>query len=671
MLKIGESLRGRILVYMLFAALVPLVILGYLAATLGESAVADTAGKKFVDFAQQSLDEINVSLTQEMAKLQLMARTPLITSAAQGARSHLDILGLVGLSDQDKERRMEETRSLDVSPRVTAFLKEYIQDFGGFSDILITEQDGHNVVVTEFPARFIQKNTRWWKDTMVKGTYISDPIQHEIKDLYGLQMAVVVRHNITNEPIGVMMGFKEFTEVTSLVEKIARAIPGGEVQLLDRQGNPLVCAFNRGSEIEFLTGNEAAAHKLDVSKLTEGAWGWSKNSQGEESIVAHIVGAQAAEEDALNQLGWSMTVAQPKRIALGATALLRRTILAIALVAAVVTALIGYYLASSISRPVAQVAERVQAVAAGDLAHNELQTKSKDEVGTLTQAFNEMTRDLRQLLMQVQQAASQVAFASEQISASSEEIAAGNQNQAHEVQKTVDLVNEIAAALQQMASGARNAAQESDKASRSAEEGGEAVVKAAEAMNNIKITVTELGQSSRQIGEIVAMIEEIAEQTNLLALNAAIEAARAGDEGRGFAVVAEEVRKLAERSGQATKEISDLVSGIQGNTVGAVKAVEEGAEIANKAGEALRTIIEVVQNTSRLVEDIAQAANRQAANTADAVRAVETVSSITEETASGAEETAASAEELAGMAQTLRDTIGRFRLDGKNDTIAG
>ncbi|MGI6035769.1 MAG: methyl-accepting chemotaxis protein [Limnochordia bacterium] len=220
-----------------------------------------------------------------------------------------------------------------------------------------------------------------------------------------------------------------------------------------------------------------------------------------------------------------------------------------------------------------------------------------------------------------------------------------------------------------MASGARNAAQESDKASRSAEEGGEAVVKAAEAMNNIKITVTELGQSSRQIGEIVAMIEEIAEQTNLLALNAAIEAARAGDEGRGFAVVAEEVRKLAERSGQATKEISDLVSGIQGNTVGAVKAVEEGAEIANKAGEALRTIIEVVQNTSRLVEDIAQAANRQAANTADAVRAVETVSSITEETASGAEETAASAEELAGMAQTLRDTIGRFRLDGKNDTI--
>lgn len=237
------------------------------------------------------------------------------------------------------------------------------------------------------------------------------------------------------------------------------------------------------------------------------------------------------------------------------------------------------------------------------------------------------------------------------------------------MQKTVELVNEIAAALQQMASGARNAAEESDKASRFAQEGGEAVVQAAEAMNNIKTTVTELGQSSRQIGEIVAMIEEIAEQTNLLALNAAIEAARAGDEGRGFAVVAEEVRKLAERSGQATKEISNLVSGIQGNTVSAVKAVEEGVEIANKAGEALRTIIEVVENTSRLVEDIAQAATRQATNTSDAVRAVETVSSITEETASGAEETAASAEELAGMAQTLRDTIGRFRLDVKNDAI--
>jgi methyl-accepting chemotaxis protein len=654
---------------MLFAALVPLVVLGYIAATLGESAVADTAGQKFVDFAQQSLDEINGSLTQELAKLELMARTPLITSAAQGAGAHLDILGLSGLSEQDRERRMEETRSLDVSPRVTAFLQDYIRDFGGFSDIIITEHEGHNVVVTERPARFIQKNTRWWQEAMANGTYISDPVQHDMKDLAGLQLAVMVRHNITNEPVGIMMGFKDFTEVTELVEKIAWAIPGGEVQLLDRQGNPLVCAINRGSEVELLTGNEAKAHKLDISGLADGVWSWGKNFEGQESILAHVSGAQ--EEGALTRLGWSMTVAQPKNIALGATAKLRQTILAIALVAAVLTILIAYYLSSSISRPVAEVAERVQAVASGDLTHGELQVKSRDEVGALTEAFNAMTKDLRRLLNQVQQAASQVAFASEQISASSEEIAAGNQNQAHEVQKTVELVNEIAAALQQMASGARNAAEESDKASRSAEEGGEAVVKAAEAMNNIKTTVTELGQSSRQIGEIVAMIEEIAEQTNLLALNAAIEAARAGDEGRGFAVVAEEVRKLAERSGQATKEISNLVGGIQGNTVSAVKAVEEGVEIANKAGEALRTIIDVVQNTSQLVEDIAQAATRQAANTADAVRAVETVSSITEETASGAEETAASAEELAGMAQTLRDTIGRFRLDVKDDTIEG
>ena len=669
MLRFTKSLRGRILVYMLFAALVPLVVLGYIAATLGESAVADTAGQKFVDFAQQSLDEINGSLTQELAKLELMARTPLITSAAQGAGAHLDILGLSGLSEQDRERRMEETRSLDVSPRVTAFLQDYIRDFGGFSDIIITEHEGHNVVVTERPARFIQKNTRWWQEAMANGTYISDPVQHDMKDLAGLQLAVMVRHNITNEPVGIMMGFKDFSEVTELVEKIAWAIPGGEVQLLDRQGNPLVCAINRGSEVELLTGNEAKAHKLDISGLADGVWSWGKNFEGQESILAHVSGAQ--EEGALTRLGWSMTVAQPKNIALGATAKLRQTILAIALVAAVLTILIAYYLSSSISRPVAEVAERVQAVASGDLTHGELQVKSRDEVGALTEAFNAMTKDLRRLLNQVQQAASQVAFASEQISASSEEIAAGNQNQAHEVQKTVELVNEIAAALQQMASGARNAAEESDKASRSAEEGGEAVVKAAEAMNNIKTTVTELGQSSRQIGEIVAMIEEIAEQTNLLALNAAIEAARAGDEGRGFAVVAEEVRKLAERSGQATKEISNLVGGIQGNTVSAVKAVEEGVEIANKAGEALRTIIDVVQNTSQLVEDIAQAATRQAANTADAVRAVETVSSITEETASGAEETAASAEGLAGMAQTLRDTIGRFRLDVKDDTIEG
>jgi hypothetical protein len=285
MLSFTKSLRGRILVYMLFAALVPLVVVGYIAATLGESAVADTAGQKFVDFAQQSLDEINGSLTQELAKLELMARTPLITSAAQGAGAHLDILGLSGLSEQDRERRMEETRSLDVSPRVTAFLQDYIRDFGGFSDIIITEHEGHNVVVTERPARFIQKNTRWWQEAMANGTYISDPIQHDMKDLAGLQLAVMVRHNITNEPVGIMMGFKDFTEVTELVEKIAWAIPGGEVQLLDRQGNPLVCAINRGSEVELLTGNEAKAHKLDISGLADGVWSWGKNFEGQESIL--------------------------------------------------------------------------------------------------------------------------------------------------------------------------------------------------------------------------------------------------------------------------------------------------------------------------------------------------------------------------------------------------
>jgi methyl-accepting chemotaxis protein len=194
--------------------------------------------------------------------------------------------------------------------------------------------------------------------------------------------------------------------------------------------------------------------------------------------------------------------------------------------------------------------------------------------------------------------------------------------------------------------------------------------KIAAVVNESATAIKELGRSSEKIGEIIGVIDDIADQTNLLALNAAIEAARAGEQGRGFAVVADEVRKLAERTTTATKEIASMIKGIQsetGNAVGSMekgtKEVEDGKLLADKAGDALREILDGNQKLTDMIQQIATAATEQSSAAEEISKNVEQVSVTAKESATGNQQAAKAAEDLSGQAEELNRIVSQFKVN--------
>ncbi|WP_276352353.1 methyl-accepting chemotaxis protein [Cohnella caldifontis] len=335
---------------------------------------------------------------------------------------------------------------------------------------------------------------------------------------------------------------------------------------------------------------------------------------------------------------------------------------AITVIALAATIVVAYLLIRSISNPVRAVTAALEQVAGGDLRSDELKVKNKDEIGSMVLALNRMRANLRGLIGVTTQSAHNVSTAAQQISASTEEIAGSSTSQASATQSMNQLFRELSDAIRSVAANAEQAAELSESSVQIAQNGGKAVRSSIEGMNGVSEQMNRLETDSHKIGEIIEVIDDIAEQTNLLALNAAIEAARAGDQGRGFAVVADEVRKLAERSGEATKQITSIIRGIQESTRQSVIAVADGVASTRETGTAFERIIERVNQASAKVSEIAAASEEQSAQAEEVLRSVEHVASASEQSAAAAEETAATSQSLAQLAEQLSDSVSNFKI---------
>jgi methyl-accepting chemotaxis protein len=308
-------------------------------------------------------------------------------------------------------------------------------------------------------------------------------------------------------------------------------------------------------------------------------------------------------------------------------------------------------------------------------------TNRADEMGQLQNSFDRFVGSIRETLIQVSETATSVASASAEISSSTEEMAAGSQEQTTQSEEIARAVEQMAKSIAVNSENAGEAAHTAEKAKGAAELGGKVVLDTVSGMRQIANVVREsagtiqnLGKSSDQIGEIIGVIEHIADQTNLLALNAAIEAARAGEQGRGFAVVADEVRKLAEQTTKATKQIAGMIQQIQADSHGAVstmanatKQVDEGIVLADHAGASLQEIVDISQKVTHMVSQIAVANEEQSSTSEQISKNMEAIASVTQQTASGTQQIARAAEDLNRLTETLQQLVNQFRLKSQKD----
>ena len=360
-----------------------------------------------------------------------------------------------------------------------------------------------------------------------------------------------------------------------------------------------------------------------------------------------------------------------------ANASMLSTVMVVGVVSVIASSLIAFFLSGSITKRLGMVMGYASEIADRDLSTAALEMKSTDEIGQLAGKINEMRNSIKEVITDVLSSTQMVASSSAELAASAEEMASGMEIQQQQTQQVAAAVEELSQSVGQVAAKSADATRASEESQHLAEEGGTIVNSTVEEMQGIALevqssadTINELGQKSQTIGEIIAVINDIADQTNLLALNAAIEAARAGEHGRGFAVVADEVRKLAERTTEATKEVSVSIRGIQDETGTAVQLIENGSQrvtrgvdLASQAGEALRSIVSGSQGVQGMVKDIAAAASEQTSAADEIARAVEGISSVTNQSSAGAAQSSAAAVDLASQAEQLQVLVSRFKLD--------
>jgi len=443
--------------------------------------------------------------------------------------------------------------------------------------------------------------------------------------------------------------------------------------------------------------------ELIGSSITDYSWGEEILNQEEGSDIINLEGEELLQHY-MPYDQYIIVTALPTSEYQTALDEYRNKILITILTAIILASIIVFMVTSSVVNPLKNAIEFAEEIANGNLSVAELKVKTKDEVGELSEALNNMLKNLKGLVGQVIDISANLSASSEELSASGEEVSAsaehvgtaiqdvasGAEEQSAQAQETNALLDELTGQINMVNSSSEAMNRKSEEVTDNIEIGDKSIEnsvaevnKLKQNSNNVAEAIGSLADSSQRIGEIVQLIKDISAQTNLLALNAAIEAARAGEAGRGFSVVADEIRELAEQSGEATDEISDLIGGIQKDVEVSVKnmkqteqAVDTSVDSIEESGKSFDDIRKAASVLNNIIENIGKQAEKMKVNSNEVESAVKQIAEVSQTAASNAEEVAAASEEqsasteeivnsaqdLAEMAQELSNAVNKFRI---------
>jgi len=575
-------------------------------------------------------------------------------------------------------------------------------------------------------ARRISTNVLNTDGTRAVGTEASQPVFDAVirdgKQYFGRAWVVNAWYTTAYEPIkddgGKIVGIL-YTGIpersaslrnTLLSQKVGQT---GYIYAMDTKGVLQIHPAKEGADLSQYDFIKEMCEK--GPKLRDGEIGWIQypwiNKELGETKARDKIVAYAYFKD----WDWVIGVGSYSEEFTSPVASLRNTMIMVGFVCLALALVLIILMARTISKPLGSLAKASQELALGDV-DAKIDVRSGDEVGILADSmravvsflketstaaqqianndltatvnpksdkdvfghsFKKMVHNLSTMVRMLSDSARELVSAATEIASSAEQMSKGAKDQSDQVNQVSTAVEEMTATILESSKNAGEATNAAKSASDTATGGGRIVNDTIQGMQTISQVVRQsaesianLATSADQIGEIIGVIDDIADQTNLLALNAAIEAARAGEQGRGFAVVADEVRKLAERTGKATGEITEMIKGIQKQTeeaVGSMEAgiqqVDKGREHADRAGNSLTEIVTMAQRVTEMISQIATATEEQSSAAEQISKNLEHISSVTRETANGAEQSAAAAEELNRQADGLQQVVAKFRIN--------